>query len=116
MGRQRASTWKIGYFFSCLLLISLVFTSSCIKKTSTTSDQMVLEEWVKQEKTTDGKLKYPLDAKVTISSPLTVSFPDIEAYRASIASQDKQWEGIFFINKKDKSVQFFEATLPKPEG
>jgi hypothetical protein len=97
-------------------MISLIFVSGCTTSTLEKNNQMILDSWVKKEYTADGKRKYPLDTKVVISAPLTVSYPDIEAYRGRISSKEKQWDGIFFINKKDHSVKFLDVTNQKTEG
>jgi hypothetical protein len=90
--------------------------SGCTTKILEKNTQLILDNWVNKEYTADGKRIYPLDAKVVISAPLSVSYPDIEAYRGRISSKEKQWDGIFFINKKDHSVKFLDVNNQKMEG
>lgn len=116
MGKQRNQTNQISKACFCLLLALVLSVSGCTTKELNNPDLLILKEWVKKVETGEGKKKYPLDSLVVISTPLTVSFPDIEAYRGSIVSKEKQWEGIFFINKKDKSVEFYDASIQPPEG
>lgn len=108
MGNQRYQKNKLISCFSCLLLIVFLLSQGCTRQLKGKNNQL-LSNWVQTEQTTDGKKKYPSDAKVVISAPIKVAFPDIEAYRGSIFSQKAHWEGIFFINKKDSSVQFFDT-------
>jgi len=108
MGNQRYQENKLISCFSCLIITAFLFTQGC-KSQLTGKNNQILSNWVQMEQTTDGKKKYPSDAKVIISAPIKVAFPDIDAYRGSIFSQKAQWEGIFFINKKDSSVQFFDT-------
>jgi hypothetical protein len=116
MGKQRNQTNKIILFLSYLLLFSMILISGCTKKTLEKNNQMILDNWVKKEYSKEGILTYGVAAKIVISAPLTISFPDIEAYRGTITSKEKQWDGIFFINKKDQSVEFMDVGNQKMEG
>jgi hypothetical protein len=97
-------------------MITLSIQSMGCKKNVGETDATLLISWVKNQKTMKGEAAYPgNELKVVLSSPLTVSFPDIQAYRGSIISKEKQWDGIFFINKKDHSIQFMDANNQKSE-
>jgi hypothetical protein len=113
MGKQRYQSNKIVLFFTYFLLISMLFVSGCSKKNQGKNNQMILDNWVKKEVLANGAPKYPMDAKVSISAPLNVTIPDVEAYRGTITSKEKQWDGIFFINNKNQSVEFLDVANQK---
>ena len=112
MGNKRNQTNKLITFFAWLAILSTLFVTGCTKKALEKNND-ILDSWIKQTK---QQTEFAPDAKVVISAPLTVSFPDIDAYRGAITTKDKQWDGIFFINKKDKSVQFMDVYGQKVEG
>lgn len=115
MGKQRNQTLQIITAFLLVILTLSVFATGC-KKNTGEKNSVLLTSWVKKQKTDKGEAKYPGDVQVILSAPLTVSFPDVNAYRGSIISKDKQWDGIFFINKKDNSIQFMDINNQSSEA
>ena len=101
MGKQSNQSRKIGFRFPVLLIMMTLIFSSC-SRPSTGDNNSLIEAWVKQ--------KYAIVSKVTISQELSVSFPDIQAYRGSFMVKNKQRDGLFFVNKKDRSVSFLDAS------
>ena len=106
MGSNRNQTETLKTIAIIFLLINLVSFTGCIKKTEG-ANLLLIESWVKKN--------YSIEAKITLSRPLEVSFPGITAYRGSINWEGKQLDGIFFLNKKDQSIQFYDVNSRKLE-
>ena len=85
---------------SLILLICfvLILSSGCSQKNKT--DEDYIREWVQK--------KFGSDAKVIITTQLQSSFADTNLYRGVISKENKEIDGIFYFNKKDKTVNFSE--------
>lgn len=106
MGIYRNQTETLKILVIIFLLINLTTFTGCNKKTEGVN-LVLIESWVKKN--------YSSEAKITLSRPLEVSFPEIIAYRGSINWEGNQLDGIFFLSKKDQSIQFYDVNARKLE-
>lgn len=111
MGKQRHKTIQIVVFLTFLLVMLSFIASGCSINKRETSEGYATA-WVKKQVTIKGEPKYPNDAIVMLSAQLTVTLPEVDAFRGSIISQEKQWNGVFFIHKKNHTIQFHDTNNP----